>query len=429
MKVARYSWLVAIALLLAMQPALRANGTKEETAQGPVKIIYWRSLTGVAGDAQEELVKRFNAAQNRVIVESQFQGTYADLIQKLLAGLAAGTVPDVVLLDSPFVVLFAKDGALAPLDALASKDKSGFKLADYIPGLLQDGYYDGKLYAVPFMRSTPLLYYNADMFREAGLPDRAPKTWDEFRDFSRKLTVVTGGESTRFGSAFTLSTTTAHWYFQGAVYAYGGLVSDDKFGVHLSEAPAVKAATLWQDMVFKDKTAIGSLDPHTEFLNKRVGMVFGSTGSMGNLFSRATFKVSAAFMPGQVKNLVPVGGAVLAMTSTDKARQAAAWEFLKYMTDAASISYIVQTTGYMPVSTSSMNHPDTVAYFAKYPERKVALDQLKFTRPQASVISLGKGTEILRQMVEKLLVGGMDPTKVMAETAADLTKEYNDTFK
>jgi sn-glycerol 3-phosphate transport system substrate-binding protein len=415
--------------LLAAPVALWATGTQEQAPQGPVNIVYWRSLTGVAGEAQEELVKRFNESQNRVIVESQFQGAYADLIQKLLAGLAAGTVPDVVLLDSPFVVLFAKDGVLVPLDDMVARDRTGFKLTDYIPGLLQDGYYDKKLYAVPFMRSTPLLYYNAEMFKEAGLPDRAPKTWDEFREFSRKLTVVSGAETTRFGAAFTTSTTTAHWYFQCVVYAHGGQISDEKFGIHLNAAPAIKAATLWQDMVFKDKSAFGSLDPHTEFFNKRVGMVFGSTGSMGNLFSRATFPVAAAFMPGQVQNLVPVGGAVLAMTSTDKAKQAAAWEFMKYMTNADSQAYIVPKTGYMPNSQSAINHPEVVAYFTQYPERRVAIEQLQFTRPQASVISLGKGTEILRQMVEKLLVGNMNPTTVMAETTTALTKEYNDTFK
>jgi sn-glycerol 3-phosphate transport system substrate-binding protein len=418
-----------LVVLLAVPVALWAAGAQDQAQQGPINIVYWRSLTGVAGESQDELVKRFNASQDRVIAEAQFQGAYADLIQKLLAGLAAGTVPDVVLLDSPFVVLFAKDGVLVPLEDIAARDRSGFKLTDFIPGLLQDGYYDKKLYALPFLRSTPLLYYNAQMFKEAGLPDRAPKTWDEFREFSRKLTVVSGAETTRYGAAFTMSTTTAHWYFQGAVYAYGGQISDEKFGIHLNEAPAIKAATLWQDMVFKDKTAIGSLDPHTEFLNKRVGIVFGSTGSMGNLFSRATFPVAAAFMPGQVQNLVPVGGAVLAMTSKDRNKQTAAWEFMKYMTNADSQAYLVQKTGYMPNSQSAVNHPDTVAYFKQYPERKVAIEQLQYTRPQASVISLGKGTEILRQMVEKLLVGNMNPTTVMAETTTALIKEYNDTFK
>ena len=426
----RNSLVVAVILLIALPVTLFAGAAAEPTPTGPINIVYWRALTGAAGDAQDELVARFNASQTRVIAEAQFQGAYAELLQKLLAGLAAGAVPDVVLLDSPFVGLFAKDGALVSLDSYVAGDKSGFDLKDYIPGLLQDGYYGGSLYALPFMRSTPLIYYNADLFKEVGLPDRAPDTWQELREFSKKLTkVASDGTVERYGTAFPLSRSSAHWYFQAAVYANGGQVSDDDFGIHLEEAPAMEAAQLWQDMVFKDKTAIGSTDPHGEFLNGRVGIVFGSTGSMGSLMSRATFNVMGAFIPKNVQRLVPVGGSVLAMTSSDKTRQSGTWDFLKYMTGPESNSYVIQMTGYMPVTKSASSYPDTVAYYNQYPERRVAVDQLIYTRPQASVISLGMGTEILRQMLEKLLIGGMPVKQVMAETTADLLKEYNDSYK
>ena len=83
----------------------------------------------------------------------------------------------------------------------------------------------------------------------------------------------------------------------------------------------------------------------------------------------------------------------------------------------------------MPVSKTSMEYPDTVAYFQANPIRKVAIDQLQYTRPQASVISLGKGTEILRQMIEKLLIANMDVRRVMEETSADLLKEYRESFR
>ncbi len=364
-----------------------------------------------------------------MIVESQFQGAYADLIQKLLAGLAAGEVPDVVLLDSPFVALFAKDGILFNLDETVKKDKSSFDIKDYIPGLLEDGYYDGSLYALPFMRSTPLLYVNGDMFAQAGLPRRAPKNWDEFREFSKKVSKYNeNGEPIQLGAGFTMGQTSAHWYFQGGVYSYGGLVSDEKFQIHLEKEPAIKLATLWQDMVFKDKTAMPS-NSHNDFLNKQVAMVFGSTGSMGNLLSRADFEVIPAFLPKGIQNLVPVGGAVLAITSNNSARQQAAWEFIKYMTSADANAEVVIKTGYMPVSNAAKNHSKVVQYFKENPIRAVAIEQLDYTRPQASVISLAKGTEIIRQMIEKLLIGNQDVRKVMKETSADLLKEYNESFK
>jgi len=422
-------WVLLLCALVLCSGSLWAAAAAEQAPEGPVKIVYWRSLTGVAGDAQDEIVARFNASQDKVIVESQFQGAYADILQKLLAALAAGEVPDIVLLDSPFTALFAKDGALVSLDEFVKKDKTDFNLKDYIPGLLKDGYYDGKLYALPVLRSTPLLYVNGDMLAEAGLPVRAPATWDEFREFSRKLTKYdAAGAPIQLGAGFTTTVTSGHWYFQGAVYAYGGQISDDKYGIHLNEAPVVEVATLWQDMVFKDKSAMPS-NSHNDFLNKKVAMVFGSTGSMGNLMSRATFNVIPAFLPGQKQNLVPVGGSVLAMTSNDKWRQQAAWEFMKYMTNADSQAYLAEKTGYMPSNTPALNNPDLMAYYASKPYWKVAIDQLQYVRPQASAISFGKGTEILKTMLEKLLIANMDPKQVMAETTLELEKEYNESFK
>ncbi|HUW11225.1 MAG TPA: ABC transporter substrate-binding protein [Anaerolineae bacterium] len=411
-------------------PAEEPTAVPQQAPAGAETITYWRSLTGASGDAQDELVRRFNESQSDVFVDVQFQGAYAELMQKLLAGLVAGEVPDLVLLDSPFMVLFAKDGALVPLDVFAQDPDKGLDVGRFIPGLIQDGYYDGSLYALPMMRSTPLLYYNADMFEEVGLPDRVPETWDEFKEFCAKLSKVENGEPVRWGVSFTMGQTSAHWYFQGAVYAFGGEVSDADFNILLTEPEAKAAAQLWQDLVFTEKTAIpGIEDAQGDFLNGRVGMVFGSTGSMANLMSKATFRLGAGFMPAQARRMVPVGGSVIAMTSTDEARQAATWEFMKWVTSPESNAYVVEATGYMPTGPASTEVPSLKAYYEQHPERTVAVEQLQYARPQASVISLGKGTAILKTMIEKLLVAGTPVDQVMEETAAELRIEYEESFK
>ena len=209
---------VLLVMLLVSTTMVWGAGAKEAAKpEGPIKILYWRSLTGVAGDAQDEIVRRFNESRSDIIVESQFQGTYAEILQKLQAALAAGDVPDLVLLDSPHLQIFAKDGVLVNLDSFVAKEPKGF-LEDYMPGLLADSYYNKSLYSLPALRSTPLLYINEDMLAEAGLPRRAPATWDEFREYCKKLTKVNAaGETTQYGVGFTMGATTAHWYFQGAV--------------------------------------------------------------------------------------------------------------------------------------------------------------------------------------------------------------------
>ena len=127
MKKKRVGVVLAIVMVLCLSTGLWAAGQVEQAKpEGPIKIIYWRSLTGVAGEAQEEIVKRFNASRSDIIVESQFQGAYAEILQKLQAGLAAGDVPDLVLLDSPHLQIFAKEGVLVNLDAFVAKEPKNF---------------------------------------------------------------------------------------------------------------------------------------------------------------------------------------------------------------------------------------------------------------------------------------------------------------
>ncbi|HZJ88704.1 MAG TPA: ABC transporter substrate-binding protein [Sphaerochaeta sp.] len=419
--------ILLLALILFASP-LFGQAKSEAKPEGPIKIVYWRGLTGVAGDAQDEVVRRFNASRDDIIVEAEFQGAYAEILQKMTAAIAANDVPDVVLLDSPHMPIFARSGALVDLGGYVKDEKAGF-LDDYIPGLLADGYYQDTLYALPAMRSTPLLYVNGDMLAEAGLPRRAPETWDELREWGKKLTKINAkGELEQSAVGLTTGLTTAHWYFQGAVYAFGGLVSDEDFNIHLTEKPAMDLGKMWQEMVFDDRSAIPS-NSHDDFFNKKVAMVFGSTGSMGNVYNRADFQVIPAFLPGQVQNLVPVGGAVIAMPRTDdKWQQWAAWEFIKYFTSTESQAYLARITGYMPNSYSASKDPELVAYYDANPQWKVAIDQLNYVRPQASVISLPKGTAILQQMVEKLIIAKRDVKTTMEETTADLLREYADNY-
>ena len=418
---------VSFVILVTLFAGLMGCAPAEATPTGPVKIVYWRSITGAAGDAQEELVKRFNASQTQVVVEVQYQGTYPEIQTKLQAAIAAKATPTIVMLDSPMMPYYAKNGQLAPLDDYI-KGKDGVDLNDFYSGLYADGVYDGKQYGWPFARSTPVLYFNRDMFKEAGLPDRAPETWTEFKQFCEKLTV----KDKRVGYAVQMGLTTAHWYFQGMLYAHGNDISDDKFNVMIDQATGVAGAKYLQDLI-KAGIAIagtGADGAQGEFTNLRSGMHFGSTGSLGSIVKAVKFNVGVGFIPGETRRQVPIGGSILSvMASATKFEKDAAWKFIKYMTNVESNTYFVQQSGYMPLSKAAATSPAMVDFMAKNPNFKVAVDQLQYVRPQASIMALPKGTEIFRQAVEKLTVGLVDPTTVMKDAKAALEKEYNENFK
>lgn len=423
----KYKVVTFVLLAVMLASILGACAPAEATPTGPVKIVYWRAISGAGGDAQEELVKRFNASQSQVIVESQYQGSYQDIQTKLQAAIVAKTTPTVVMFDSPLMPYFAKNGQLAPLDDYI-KGKDGVDLKDFYSGLYADGVYDGKQYGWPFARSTPILYYNKDMFKEAGLPDRAPATWTEFKEFCQKLTI----KDKRVGYAVQMGVTTAHWYFQGMLYAHGNDISDNKFNVMIDQPTGVAAAKYLQDLILAGIAVpgTGADGAQGEFINQRAGMHFGSTGSLGTIVKTAKFNVGVGFIPGEARRQVPIGGSVLSvMASASKFEKDAAWKFIKFMTSPESNVYFVKQSGYMPLSKSAAENKDMVAFMAANPNFKVAVDQLQYVRPQASVMALPQGMEIFRQAVEKLTVGKLDPATVMKDTKAALEKEYNENFK
>jgi sn-glycerol 3-phosphate transport system substrate-binding protein len=266
------------------------------------------------------------------------------------------------------------------------------------------------------------------MFKEAGLPDRAPETWTEFKEFCKKLTV----KDKRVGYAVQMGLTTAHWYFQAMLYGHGNDISDAKFNVFVDQATGVAGATYLQSLI-KEGIAIAATGvdgAQGEFTNLRSGMHFGSTGSLGSIAKAAKFNVGVGFIPGETRRQVPIGGSVLSvMTSATKFEKDAAWKFIKYMTNVESNTYFVQQSGYMPLSKSAATSKAMVDFMTANPNFKVAVDQLQYVRPQASVMAFPKGTEIFRQAVEKLTVGLVDPATVMKDTKAALEKEYNENFK
>src|SRR5687767_4714440 len=154
----------------------------------PISITYWKSLEGPRHDAQVKLTDDFNAKRSDVKVALEHVGAYAQAAEKLTAALAGNTPPDVMLLTvDQHMPAFARQGALLPLDEFGKSDKSA-QFDKYAPGFIKNGTKDGKLYQIPLARSTPLLYFNKDHFKAAGLPETAPSTWDQLVEYGQRLT-------------------------------------------------------------------------------------------------------------------------------------------------------------------------------------------------------------------------------------------------
>lgn len=388
-----------------------------------VEITYWGSFSGNLGEAEQAMVKAFNDSQKDVKVNYQFQGSYEETAQKLTAALQAKATPDLTLLSDVWWFKFYLAQAIAPLDDLAKG--AGIDFSDYQPVLLDEGLREGARYWVPFARSTPLFYYNKDIWAEAGLPDRGPATWAELIEWAPKIVKRDGSTITRAAFNHPGSASYVAWIFQGVIWQYGGAYSKPDFTITLEEPNGIRAAQLYRDSVNGPNAwAITSKDQDKDFLGGISAATIGSTGGLAGYEKNASFKVGTAFLPQESAFGCPTGGSGFAvLSSSPSEKQQAAMKYVAFATGTEGTTTWSQNTGYMPVRKSAVESQSMQDFFAKRPNFKMAVDQLPKTHAQdAARVFIPGGDQIIGKGLERITTGNEDPATVWKDVTADLQK-------
>ncbi len=192
-----------------------------------VEVLFWSSWgTGTPiGEAEQEVIRRFNESQQDVVIRHEFQGTYDETAQKLTAALQARQAPALSVLSEANWFRFYTSQFLAPMDDFIAANE--VDTADYVESFFNEGKRNDQHWWMSFARSTPLFYYNKQAWQEAGLPDRGPETYTEFSQWGPKLVKKNGNEVSRWGFTHAPGANFISWYFQGTIWAFGGAYSDD----------------------------------------------------------------------------------------------------------------------------------------------------------------------------------------------------------
>ncbi len=164
--------------------AFAAPAVIQETGS-QVKVVFWSSFGGKNAEVEQELLRRFHESQQDVVVEFQYQGTYEETAQKVIAALQARQAPDFTVLSEANWFRFYANQYLAAMDDFIAAEE--IDTSDYVESFLTEGQRQGKQWWMSFARSTPLFYYNKQMWAAAGLEDRGPKTYSEFSEWGPKL--------------------------------------------------------------------------------------------------------------------------------------------------------------------------------------------------------------------------------------------------
>lgn len=244
---------MARTLLLVVLLTVAAGflGVAEGKGEEVIKLNFWYSLGGNSGKVVQNLVGKFNETHKTIQVEGVYCGGYAEIFQKVSAALAAKTLPDVAQIGG--APLLATTGAIVKLQDVISKDKT-FDKSDIWDVFWEYNSFEDEIWTMPFNNSTPVLYYNKDMFQAAGLdPEKPPKTWEELILMAKALTKDTNNDGRIDQWGFNTHSDT-HWYLTAMILQNGGKIVDNKATKILFDGPeGVQALQLWSDLVHVHK--------------------------------------------------------------------------------------------------------------------------------------------------------------------------------
>ena len=399
-------------------------------------ITFWHAMGGVNGEALDYLVNKFNEENELgITVDSQYQGSYDDSINKLKSAQLGNMGADLVQIYDIGTRFMIDSGWVVPMQDMIDAD--GYDMSAIEPNIAAYYTVDDRLYSMPFNSSTPILYYNKDMFDKAGVTE-VPTSLTEIAEVADAL-VEQGGA----GEAISLGI--YGWFFEQFMCKQGLHYVDNGNG---REAAATKVdfdqnggalniLTEWKalyDLGYAPNVGRGGDSGLADFSAGKSAMTLGSTASLKQILQdvNGNFEVGTAYFPSikGEEGGVSIGGASLWMLENgDEAKKAATWEFIKYLVSAESQAYWNVQTGYFPVTTTAHEEALFLENMEKYPQFQTAIDQLHDSAPEYAGALLSifpEARSIVETEIENMLNGKQSPEEAVEKMASSMNSSIED---
>lgn len=404
----------------------------DESALDGTTITFWHAMGGVNGEALDYLVQKFNEENEYgITVVSEYQGSYDDSITKLKSAQLGNMGADLVQIYDIGTRFMMDSGWIVPMQDLVDADAE-FDLGTIEPNIAAYYTVGDTLYSMPFNSSTPILYYNKDMFDAAGI-EEAPSTFAEIKEAGDKLK-----ES---GTDEVISLAIYGWFFeqfmckQGLEYVNNGNGRDSyaTAAAFDENGGGLNILTAWKDLYdngYAPNVGRGGDAGLADFSAGKSAMTLGSTASLKQILQdvNGKFEVGTAYFPSVVDGSeggVSIGGASLwALDNGDDVKKAATWKFVKFLVSAESQAYWNVQTGYFPVTTEAHSQQMFLDNIEEYPQFQTAIDQLHDSTPQSAGALLSVFTES-RAIVETEIENMLNNNISAEDTLAKITDQIN----
>lgn len=370
---------------IVMAGLFGASSLMSSAAFSATDIQWWHAMGGRLGEVVNEIAEKYNASQDEYNLIPTYKGGYEDTMTAGIAAFRAKQQPNIIqIFDAGAATIINAPGATIPVEELMTKYGKGFNIEDYITGV-RYFYADSsdKMIGMPFNASTPLLYYNKEAFEKAGI-ENPPATWEEFEAIAPKLKEAGYIALAQSHSPWILS---ENFHSRHNIQLATGnngydstdvklLYNNDHMKMHWSKMKE------WLDAGYYGFYGRGWGDNQDAFVQKKVAMWMGSSGSFGGLTKSAEFKFGTAFLPywksiiDEPKGTFIGGAALFAMAGKSDEEYKGVADFFAYLTNPESQVFWHKETGYVPITTAAYDLAKEQGYYETTPDAEVGILQL-----------------------------------------------------
>ena len=312
----------------------------------PVEITFWHAMNGELEKTLQKLTDKFMESNKNITVTLQNQSSYPELQQKITATTASPKdLPTLTQAYPHWMVNAMQDELLVDLKPYIDNETIGDKnYNNILEGFRTASEVDGKIYGMPFNKSTEVIWYNKTLFDELGL--KVPTTFEEFAQTAKTITEKKGIVGAGFDSLNNFYTT----YLKNK-----GVDFNSETDVTGKES--VEAANYYLDGIKDGYFRIAGTDTYLSgpFASETLGMYVGSNA--GESFVKqgvnGKFEVGVALYPAE--SVMQQGTDLYVFSNATAEQRTAAFEYLKFLTSTENqITWGVET-GYIPVTEAAIS--------------------------------------------------------------------------
>ncbi|WP_440635711.1 sn-glycerol-3-phosphate ABC transporter substrate-binding protein UgpB [Bradyrhizobium sp. PUT101] len=375
-------------------------------AHAATDIAWWHAMSGELGRQLQKLASDFNASQSDYRIVPVYKGNYTETVTAAIFAFRSRSQPAIVQVNEvATATMTAAKGAIYPVFSLMRDQGEPFSLGDYLPAV--SGYYtdaSGNLLSFPFNSSTPILYYNKTMFREAGLdPEAPPKTWPELGAAAKRLRDrgAACGFTTSWPSWIHVENFSAFHNLSLATRANGfaGLDAELTINNPLLVKHVAQLAE-WQKTRLFDYSGRGqSAEPR--FQKGECGIFIGSSATRADIKANSKFEIGYGMMPywPDVKDAPQnsiIGGATLwVLRDRPRGEYKGVARFFAYLSQPAVQAAWHQNTGYLPVTRAAFELTRSQGFYERNPGSAISFEEITLHPPTENSKGIRLGSFIL----------------------------------